>query len=104
MLFSDGDVDENRIDQLSFTNLWQLQYEPSLIKVEFMVDDVLEKHRNITRTLEILLKKIVDGKLPVNPDESLDTSTNCPHFKSIKINKQSNGINIVLVGAICYCS
>jgi hypothetical protein len=103
MLFSDGDVDESKMDQLSFTNLWELQLEPSLVKVEFVIKRPKEEHSNITETLEILLDKIVERAWHVFPGESLDTSTTCPHFKSIKIDNHSNGINIVMVGAICYC-
>jgi hypothetical protein len=109
MLFSDGDVDENRIDenridQLSFTNLWELQYEPSLIKVEFVIDSPKELKSNIKGIQEILLDKIVERSYHVDPDESLDTLNTCPHFKSIKIDEQQKGINVVMVGAICYCS
>jgi hypothetical protein len=104
MLFSDGDVDENRIDQLSFTNLWELQYEPSLIKVEFVIERPKESHSNITGILENLLNKIVDRDSPLNSGNTIDSSNTCPHFKSIKIDEQQNGISIVMVGAICYCS
>jgi hypothetical protein len=99
-----GDVDENRIDQLSFTNLWELQYEPSLIKVEFVIDSPKELKSNIKGIQEILLDKIVERSYHVDPDESLDTLNTCPHFKSIKIDEQQKGINVVMVGAICYCS
>jgi hypothetical protein len=104
MLFSDGDVDENRMDQLSFTNLWELQYEPILVRVEFILESPKKEHSNFPGILQVLLDKIVDRDFPVNPNNTLDTSNTCPHFKSIKIDQQQNGINIVMMGAICYCS
>ena len=104
MLFSDGDVDESKLDQLSFTNLWELQYEPTLVRVEFVIERPKEEHRDITGTLEILLDKIVERSWHVETGESLDTSTICPHFKLIKFDKQENGLKIILIGAICYCS
>ena len=104
ILFSDGEVDESKLDQQKFVNLWELQYEPSLIKVEFVIERPKEKHSNIRDLMESLLNKIVNQEFPVNPDESLDTSNICSHFKSIKINKISTGLKIILIGAICYCS
>ena len=104
MLFNDGDVDEGKMDQLSFTKLWELQYEPSLVRVEFIIERPKEEHSDITGVLENLLDKIVDRGFPVDRGESLATSTTCPHFKSIKINSKPDGLNIILIGAICYCS
>lgn len=104
MLFSDGEVDETKLDQLSFTNLWELEYEPSLVKVEFIIEKLKELNSIIIGTLEILLDKIVGRTWHVDPNNTLDTSTTCPHFKSINIDKQNGDYKIKLIGAICYCS
>jgi len=87
-----------------YLNLWELQVEPHLVRAEFVIERIKEEHWDITGVLEILLDKIVDRDFPVEPDKSLGTSTTCPHFKSIKIDEQPNGINIILIGGICYCS
>jgi hypothetical protein len=104
MLFSDGEVDESTIEQQTFVNLWELQYEPSLVKVKFFIERLKEKHRDITGTLELLLDKIVERAWPVDPNKILDTSTICPHFKSIKIDRQGVDCKVILIGAICYCN
>jgi len=75
MLFSDGEVDEANLNNIHFTNLWQLQYEPSLVKVEFIIERPNESHMDITGTLELLLDKIVGRNLHVDLNNTLDTST-----------------------------
>jgi hypothetical protein len=109
MLFSDGDVDENRIDQLSFTNLWELQYEPSLVRVEFIIESPKELHSNITGILEILLNKVATRGWHANSYDSLDNSKaiedeyNC--FQSIQIDSksvESVKSKVTLIGAIGY--
>jgi hypothetical protein len=107
LLFSDGEVDGSTINQQSFINLWELQYEPSLIKVEFIIERPKELNSNIKVLMESLLNKIVNKGWPDNHRDSLGNSKvvddyNC--YKSIQIEKLGVDVKVVLFGAIGYFS
>ncbi len=104
LLFSDGEVDESKLDQLSFMNLWELEFEPSLLRVEFTIERSKELHSNITGILKNLLYKITNRTELEFPGSNLETSSTCPHFQLIKIDKQQGNLIVQLYGAICYCS
>ncbi len=104
ILFSDGEVDKTTIHQQSFVNLWELQYEPSLVKVEFIIQELREAHGNIKDLLESLLNKTTTRGWHDNPYDSLGNSKaieddyNC--FQSIKIDSQGFDCKVILIGAI----
>jgi hypothetical protein len=105
LLFSDGEVDESTMDQQSFVNLWKLQYEPSLVRVEFIIQRARELNSNIKDLLESLLNKIVNKGHTNNSYDSLGNSKvvddyNC--YKSIQIERQGVDVKVVLFGAIGY--
>ena len=91
-----------------YLNLWELEVEPHLVRAEFFIERLLEVHRDITGIFDLLIDKITTRGWPDNPYEPLDYSKAienvCPHIKKIDITKQPNGINIILIGGICYCS
>ena len=104
MLFSDGEVDESTIDQQIFVNLSELEYEVSIVKAEFIIQELREAHSNIKELMESLINQITTRGWHDNPYDSLGNSKaieddyNC--FQSIKIEHQQNGAKIVLVSAI----
>ncbi len=104
MHFSDGEIDESKFAQLDFMNLWELEFEPSLVKVEFTIERSKELHSNITGILENLLYKITNRTELDSPGSNLDTSSICPHFQQIKTIKQQGNLKVKMYGAICYCS
>jgi hypothetical protein len=101
LLYSEGEGEP-------YLNLWELQVEPHLVTANFMIERPQDLNSNITGILENLIDKITTRGWPDNPydpvayTQQLDNV--CPHFKSIKIDEQPNGINIILIGGICYCS
>jgi len=108
LLFSDGEVDESKLDQLEFQNLWELEYEPSLVRVEFIIESPKELHSNIPGMLELLIDKITTRRWPVIPFDPIEYTKEldncCPHFKSINFDKQYGNYIMKLIGAICYCN
>lgn len=106
LLFSDGDVNEATINKQSFTNLWELQYEPSLVKAEFIIESLNESNLDLHRTMEFLLNKIISIESLDNPydypnqSQTIEGNYNC--FESINIERQGVDCKVVLVGAIGY--
>lgn len=106
LLFSDGEVDEVSINQQTFTNLWELQYEPSLVKAEFIIESLNESNLDLHRLMEFLLIQLLSTEqheppydLP-NQSTTLEDNYNC--FQSIQISKQKNGLKIILTSGIGY--
>jgi len=108
LLFSDGDVDETKLDQLSFVNLWELQYEPSLVRAEFIVEGEFKIDRKLRKTLRQLNINITTRSWPVNPQTPLDYSKTIGdeynQFQSITIAQKKDELKINLIGAIGYFS
>lgn len=109
LLFSDGEVDGSTIDKQSFVDLWKLQYEPSLVKVEFIIEKPKELNSNITGILRQLLIRICSRRWPVDSYEPLDYSKsiedeyNC--YQKIEIDSksvESVKSKVTLIGAIGY--
>jgi hypothetical protein len=106
MLFSDGEVDESNLNNIHFTNLWELQYEPSLVKVGFIIERQKELNSDIKELLESLLYKITTRGWRDNHRESpcnskaIEDDYNC--FQSIKIDRQGFDCRVILIGAIGY--
>lgn len=97
MLFSDSF--ENPV----YKNLWNLEFEPALVKVEFEILNLPNKRGEPQEILQILLNKIVERDFPENPDnisEYLRQTQNnyCQQSIEIKNNK------IKLIGSIDYSS
>jgi len=99
MLFSDGDIDESKLDQLEFRNLWELEYEPSLVKVEFIIEGKFEIDNKLHKTLRQLNINITTRNWPVKSHAPLDYSKtiedeyNC--YQSIQIVDQKDELKII---------
>ena len=109
LLFSDGEVDEATINKQSFTNLWELNYEPSLVRLHFFIEGSNESNLDLHRTMEFLLNKLISSgwhdNLYDSPNQSQIIEDNCYCFQSINIESktiESDEIKIVLIGAIGY--
>jgi hypothetical protein len=109
LLFSDGEVDEATIDQQAFINLWELQYEPSLVKVEFTIESLNERSSNVQEVMESLINQLTTRGWHVDPYDSpnqsktIEDNYNC--FQKINIEKksiESDETKIVLFAAIGY--
>ena len=96
MLFSDS------VDNPIYKNLWDLEFEPVLVKVEFELLNLPENQGELQGKLKILINKISERDFPENPDNTYEYLTpieinNCQSIE-IKNNK------IKLIGSIDYCS
>ena len=106
LLFNDGDVDETKLDQLEFKNLWELQYEPSLVRIEFIIEGKFEIDNKLHKTLRQLIINVTTRNWPANHQAPLDYSKtiednyNC--YQSIKIVELRDVLKIILNGAIGY--
>lgn len=108
LLFSDGEVDEATINQQVFTNLWELQYEPSLVRIEFAIQSLDESKLDLHRSMEFLLNKIISSGWHDNPYDSpnqsktIEDNYNC--FQLINIERQGVDIKVILISALGYFS
>ena len=97
---------KTKLDQLEFKNLWELEYEPSLVKAEFIVEGEFKIDRKLRKTFRQLLINITTRSWPDNPQAYLDYSKtiedeyNC--YQSIQIVDQKDEFKIILIGAVGY--
>ena len=97
MLFSEN------VEEPAFKNLWDLEFEPAMVKVEFEILNLPDKQGELLETLQILINKIAERDFPENPDnisEYLRQTQNNYCQQSIKIKNNK----IKLIGSIDYSS
>lgn len=93
------------LEKPRYKQLWEVDGEPSVVKVEFTLNNIKSKTpRELRQILQLLIDKIVRRDFPNTTGTSYeihnDIIDSCTHYYSIKIKNNK----VILVGAICYCN
>ena len=96
MLFSDT------VENPVYKNLWLLNFEPALVKVEFELLNLPVLQGILQGILKILINKIVNRDLPITSDIAYEflQQTQDNYYEQIEIKNNK----ITLIGYINYCS
>ena len=102
------------VDQQVFTNLWELKYEPSLVRIDLTIESSNESNLDLHRSMEFLLNKIISIEWHDNPYDSPNQSetiikNNYNYFQSIQFEIEKKTIESdeskgKLISAIGYFS
>ncbi len=93
------------LEKPDYLQLWQIDGEPGVVKVEFSISNIKSKlPKKLRGILDLLFNKIVRRDFPDTTGTPYeirnDIIDSCTHYNSIKI----KNTKITLVGAICYCN